>query len=162
MKIYSFVGKLTQVVGNTVLSHLRDGFKIYSMKAAAKNIDEYLKALPDKNLKAMLENLRQTIKSAAPKAEEMISYAMPAFKYHGMLVYFAAFKNHCSLFPANSSLIAKMEEELKPYRTAKGTIQFTVDRPLPTALVKKIVKARMQENMERENAMKLMRATAKK
>ena len=132
------------------------------MKAAAKNIDVYLDELPDKNVRTMLENLRQTIKSVAPKAEEVISYAMPAFKYHGMLVYFAAFKNHCSLFPANSSLIAKMEKELKPYRTAKGTIQFTVDRPLPAALVKKIVKARMQENIERENAKKLMRATAKK
>lgn len=132
------------------------------MKAAAKNIDEYLDELPDKNVRAMLENLRQTIKSVAPKAEEVISYAMPAFKYHGMLVYFSAFKNHCSLFPANSSLIAKMEKELKPYRTAKGTIQFTVDRPLPASLVKKIVKARMQENIERENAKKLMKAAPKK
>jgi uncharacterized protein YdhG (YjbR/CyaY superfamily) len=132
------------------------------MKAAAKNIDEYLDELPDKNVKVMLESLRQTIKSVAPKAEEVISYAMPAFKYHGMLVYFSAFKNHCSFFPANSSLIAKMEAELKPYRTAKGTIQFTVDRPLPATLVKKIVKARMQENIERENAKKLMKAASKK
>lgn len=131
------------------------------MKAAAKNIDEYLNELTDKNVRAMLENLRQTIKSVAPKAEEVISYAMPAFKYHGMLVYFSAFKNHCSLFPANSSLIAKMEEELKPYRTAKGTIQFTVEKPLPVALVKKIVKARIQENIEREDAKKLMKALPK-
>lgn len=132
------------------------------MKAAAKSIDEYLNELTDKNVRAMLENLRQTIKSVAPKAEEVISYAMPAFKYHGMLVYFAAFKNHCSFFPANSSLIAKMEEDLKPYRTAKGTIQFTVEKPLPVALVKKIVKARIQENIEREDEKKLMKATAKK
>ncbi len=130
------------------------------MKAAAKDIDEYLSALPV-DVREMLQKLRETIKSVAPKAEEVISYAMPGFKYHGMLVYFSAFKNHCSLFPANSSLIGKMNEELKPYRTAKGTIQFTVDRPLPSALVKKIVKARMQENIERENAKKLMKAAKK-
>lgn len=127
----------------------------------AKDIDEYLSTLPV-DVRELLQKLRMTIKSVAPNAEEVISYAMPAFKYHGMLVYFSAFKNHCSLFPANSSLIAKMEEELKPYRTAKGTIQFTVDRPLPPALVKKIVKARMQENIEREDEKKLMKATAKK
>ena len=127
----------------------------------AKDIDEYLSALPA-DVRAMLQKLRATINSVAPQAEEVISYAMPAFKYHGMLVYFSAFKNHCSFFPANSSLIAKMEEDLKPYRTAKGTIQFTVLHPLPAALVKKIVKARMQENIERENAKKLVKAVAKK
>jgi len=128
---------------------------------AAKDIDEYLSALPD-DVRALLQKLRTTIKSVAPQAEEVISYAMPAFRYHGMLVYFSAFKNHCSFFPANSSLIAKMEKELKPYKTAKGTVQFTVDRPLPDALVKKIVKARMQENIERENAKKLMKVASKK
>ena len=128
----------------------------------AKDIDEYLSTLPN-DVREMLQKLRTTIKSVAPKAEEVISYAMPAFKYHGACwLYFSAFKNHCSLFPANSSLIAKMNEELKPYRTAKGTIQFTVEKPLPAALVKKIVKARMQENIERENAKKLMKATTKK
>jgi uncharacterized protein YdhG (YjbR/CyaY superfamily) len=114
--------------------------------SAATNIDEYLGALPDKKVSVMLEKLRQTIKSAAPEAEEVISYQMPAFRYNGMLVYFAAFKNHCSFFPASSSMIAKMKDELKPYKTAKGTIQFTLERPLPTTLVKKIVKARVQEN----------------
>lgn len=127
----------------------------------AKDIDEYLSALP-MDVREMLQKLRATIKSVAPKAEEVISYAMPAFKYHGMLVYFSAFKNHCSFFPANSSLVAKMEDELKSYRTAKGTIQFTVEKPLPPALVKKIVKARMQENIERENAKMLMKAATKK
>src|SRR6478609_4976080 len=128
---------------------------------AAKDIDEYLSSLPD-DVRALLQKLRTTIKSVAPQAEEVISYAMPAFRYHGMLVYFSAFKNHCSFFPANSSLIAKMEKELKPYKTAKGTVQFTVDRPLPDALVKKIVKARMQENIERENAKKLIKGASKK
>ena len=127
----------------------------------AKDIDEYLSALPD-DVRAMLQKLRSTIKSVAPKAEEVISYGMPAFRYHGMLVYFAAFKNHCSFFPANSSLIAKMADELKPYKTAKGTIQFTMDKPLPAALVKKIVKARVQENIERENAKMLAKSVLKK
>lgn len=127
----------------------------------AKDIDEYLSTLP-MDVREMLQKLRVTIKSVAPKAEEVISYAMPAFKYHGMLVYFSAFKNHCSFFPANSSLIAKMEDELKPYKTAKGTIQFSVEKPLPATLVKIIVKARMQENIERENAKMLMKAATKK
>jgi len=132
------------------------------MKAAPKNIDEYLDELSDKKVRTMLENLRKTITSVAPHAEEVISYSMPGFKYYGPLVYFASFKNHCSFFPANSSLIAKMENELKPYRTAKGTIQFTVDRPLPASLVKKIVRARIKENMEREKVKKLIKPTAKK
>jgi uncharacterized protein YdhG (YjbR/CyaY superfamily) len=74
---------------------------------------------------------------------------MPAFRYHGRLVYFGAFKDHYSLFPANSSLIAEMKDELKSYKTAPGTIQFPYDRPLPVALVKKIVKARVKENLRK-------------
>jgi uncharacterized protein YdhG (YjbR/CyaY superfamily) len=132
------------------------------MKAVAKNIDEYLDDLPDKKVRIMLENLRKSIRSVAPHADEVISYSMPGFKYHGSLVYFAAFKNHCSFFPGNSSLIAKMENELKPYRTAKGTIQFTVDEPLPASLVKKIVRARIKENLERQKVKKLIRSTVKK
>ncbi len=132
------------------------------MKAiVAKTTDEYLNTLPV-DVRELLQNLRDTIKSVAPQAEELISYGMPAFKYHGMLVYFSAFKNHCSFFPGNSSLIAKMEKELKPYKTAKGTIQFTVEKPLPAVLVKKIVKARMKENVERENAKTLMKSAKKK
>jgi len=128
---------------------------------AAKNTDEYLSTLPE-DVRAMLQKLRETIKSAAPEAEEIISYAMPAFRYHGMLVYFSAFKNHCSFFPGNSSLIAKLARELKPFQTAKGTIQFTLENPLPEALVRKVVKARMKENIDRENAKNLMKASQKK
>ena len=114
-----------------------------------KNIDEYLIALPAE-VSAVLEKLRQTIKQAAPDAEEVISYSMPAFKYHGMLVYFAAFKDHCSFFPGNAGLIDTMKEELKAYKTSKGTIQFTVEKPLAATLVKKIVKARMKENLSKQ------------
>ncbi len=128
----------------------------------AHTIDEYLETLP-KDVRTVLENLRKTIKSAAPKAEEVISYQMPAFKYYGMLVYFAAFKNHCSFFPGGSAAFAnELEAELKPYKTSKGTLQFTVDKPLPASLVKKIVKLRIKQNEERERARELKKASTKK
>jgi uncharacterized protein YdhG (YjbR/CyaY superfamily) len=110
-----------------------------------KNIDEYLSDLPDK-VRETLERLRHAIKKAAPKAEERISYKMPAFFYEGPLVYFAAFKNHCSLFPGNSRLVDELKEELKSFETSKGTIQFTIEKPLPAKLVTKIVKARVKQN----------------
>ena len=114
-----------------------------------KNIDEYISLQPDA-AKEMLEAMRQIINAVVPDAEETISYGMPAFKYHGkMLVYFAGFKKHCSLFPANSSLIDAMEDELKTYRTSKGTIQFELGKRLPIALIKKIVKARAKQNLEK-------------
>lgn len=119
------------------------------MNNEAKTIDEYI-ILQPKEVQVYLQKLRQTIKSAAPNAEETISYKMPAFRYHGMLVYFAAFKNHYSLFPANGSIIATMNEELKKYKTGKGTIQFTYGKPLPVALIKKIVKARVQQNLTKK------------
>jgi uncharacterized protein YdhG (YjbR/CyaY superfamily) len=128
----------------------------------ANTIDEYMETLP-KDVRTVLENLRKTIKSAAPKAEEVISYQMPAFKYYGMLVYFAAFKNHCSFFPGGSATLAKeLEAELTPYKTSKGTLQFTVEKPLPAALVKKIVKLRMKQNEERERARELKKASTKR
>jgi len=112
-----------------------------------KTVDEYLEALPV-DVRSALIKLRKTIKSTAPKAEEVISYGMPGYKYYGSLVYFAAFKNHCSFFPGSSQIV-KLYEELKSFKTAKGTIQFTIDKPLPATLVKKIVKARMKDNEER-------------
>jgi len=115
-----------------------------------KTVDEYLDKLPEE-VRTLLAKLRATIKSTAPKAEEVISYGMPGYKYKGPLVYFAAFKNHCSFFPGSSQII-KLYDELKSFKTAKGTIQFTTDKPLPSAIVKKIVKARMQENEARQLA----------
>jgi uncharacterized protein YdhG (YjbR/CyaY superfamily) len=119
------------------------------MKSAKsiKDTDSYLALQPEK-VRGVLEKLRQTIKSSAPEAEEVISYGMPAFRYHGILVYFAAFKNHCSLFPG--SIVEKMKNELKDFKTSKGTIQFTAEKPLPAALVKKIVKARVKENLNKK------------
>ncbi len=119
-----------------------------------KDIDSYISIVPEK-MRPLLIKLRQTIRKAAPEAEELISYGMPAFKYHGILVYFAGFKNHCSFFPGNASLIKEMKDELKGFKTSKGTIQFTLENPLPASLVTKMVKQRMKENGAKEKAKKV-------
>jgi len=117
--------------------------------AAPTTVEEYLAALPD-TARAALEKLRKTIKTAAPEASEAISYHMPAFKDHGrILVYYAAFKDHYSLFPASVAVIEALGDEVKPYATGKGTLRFALDEPLPSALVKKIVRARLKENAAR-------------
>ncbi len=117
--------------------------------AAPTSVEDYLASLPEGS-RAALEKLRQTIKAAAPEATETISYQMPAFKDHGrILVYYAAFKDHYSLFPASTKVIEAHSEELKPYFTGKGTIRFRADKPFPVALVKKLVKARIEENAAR-------------
>lgn len=118
-----------------------------------KDIDSYIALIPEK-MQPLLVKLRQTIRKAAPQAEELISYGMPAFRYHDMLVYFAGFKNHCSFFPGNAGLIKDMKNELKDYKTSAGTIQFTIENPLPAALVTKMVKIRMKQNLEKEKAKK--------
>jgi uncharacterized protein YdhG (YjbR/CyaY superfamily) len=115
------------------------------MKAKAKTIDEYLAALSD-DKRAALGRLRKTIRSAAPKAEECISYSLPAFRLNGLLVGFGATANHCAFYPMSSSTVAAHKKELKDYDTSKGTIRFQPDRPLPAALVRKLVKARIAEN----------------
>lgn len=120
---------------------------------AYNTVEEYLRDVPADKLKA-LEKLRKTIRSVIPKAEEYISYGMPTFKYYGGLVSYAAFKEHCSLFPWSSVLINKYAVELKDFKTSKGTIQFAVDKPLPVSLVKKIIKERIKENEQRMLAKK--------
>jgi uncharacterized protein YdhG (YjbR/CyaY superfamily) len=111
----------------------------------ARTIDEYLAALSD-DKRAALEKLRKTIRAAAPKAEECISYQLPAFRLNGMLVGFGATANHCAFYPMSSSTVAAYKEELKGYDTSKGTIRFQPDHPLPAALVRKLVRARIAEN----------------
>ena len=117
--------------------------------AAPTSVEDYLAALPEES-RAALEKLRKTIQAAAPQATETISYQMPAFKDHGrLLVSYAAFKDHCSLFPMSGKVIEDHREELEPYYTRKGTIRFHADKPLPAALVTKIVQARIEENAAR-------------
>src|SRR5712692_1340371 len=112
---------------------------------APKNVDEYLAGVPEP-ARSALKKIRATIRSAVPaEATEAISYGIPTFKYKGPLVWFAAFSNHCSLFPT-ASVIAAFKNELKGFHTSKGTIHFPTDKPLPTVLVKKLVKARVAQN----------------
>ena len=118
-----------------------------------KDIDSYIaEQVPD--VRARLEQIRQAIKTTAPKAEEVISYGMPAFKFHGMLVYFAAFKNHIGFYALPSGNEA-FQKELSAYKQGKGSIQFPLDKPVPLALIKKIVKFRVKENLEKAKAKSL-------
>src|SRR5438093_13064024 len=114
-------------------------------RTRAKTIDEYLAALSD-DKRSALERLRKTIRSAAPKAEECISYQLPAFRLNGMLVAFGATANHCAFYAMSSSTVEAHKAELRGYDTSKGTIRFPADKPLPAALVRKLVKARIAEN----------------
>ena len=110
-----------------------------------KNVDEYLAGVPEP-ARSTLKKVRVAIRSAVPpEASEAISYGMPAFKYKGNLVWYAAFANHCSFFPT-PSVIEAFKNELKAFPTSKGTVQFPVDQPLPAALVRKMVKARIAQN----------------
>jgi len=117
---------------------------------APKNVDDYLAGVPEP-ARSTLNMVRAAIRSALPaEATEGISYRIPTFKYNGPLIWYAAFSKHCSLFPG-SSVIRALKNDLKDYPTSKGTIQFPVDKPLPAALIKKIVKARMAA-MERKQS----------
>lgn len=113
-----------------------------------KTVDEYLAGVPEP-ARSTLKHVRAVIRSMVPKnATEVISYRIPMFKYNGMLIGYAAFKNHCSLFPTGSPVLENFKKELAAYRTSKGTIQFPSDKGFPDALLKKIVKARVKENEE--------------
>lgn len=122
----------------------------------AKTVDEYLERVPD-NMRDMLEKLRQTIRKAAPKAEEVISYQIPTYKYLGPLVHFAAFKDHCSLVVINKGILKTFEKELQLYKTTGTTIHFTADKPLPASLVQKIVKIRIKDNEKPDEAKKRLK-----
>jgi uncharacterized protein YdhG (YjbR/CyaY superfamily) len=120
--------------------------KKVSAESGNAAVEAYLARVPEP-ARTTLETIRATIRAAAPKeATEALSYGAPSFQYKGALVSYAAFKEHCSLFPMGSSAIEQFAEELKGFRTSKGTIQFPADKPLPKALVKKIVKARVAQN----------------
>ena len=110
-----------------------------------KDMDEYLAGVPEP-ARSTLNKIRAIIRSVVPEeTTEAITYRIPTFKYKGGLVAFAAFSNHCSLFPMSYSVIETFQKELKNFEVSKGTIRFPLDKPLPAALVKKMVKARLAE-----------------
>jgi uncharacterized protein YdhG (YjbR/CyaY superfamily) len=119
--------------------------KIMKRSIPVENVDDYLKAIPEK-ARVVLENLRSTIKKVAPKASEKISYGIPTFNYLSPLVGFAVFKNHCSFYVMSYKVMDIFKKELEPYDKATATIRFSPDKPLPAVLVKRLVRARLEEN----------------
>jgi uncharacterized protein YdhG (YjbR/CyaY superfamily) len=116
------------------------------MTTPPQNIDDYLAALPE-DQRAALERIRGIVKSVAPKAEECISYRLPTFRLNGKtLVSFGAATHHCSFYPLSAATVVTHKEELRGYDTSKGTIRFTVEKPLPASLVRKLVRTRIAEN----------------
>ena len=118
-------------------------------KIKASTVDEYLAGVDD-DQRAALEKLRKAIRSAAPQAEECISYGVPAFKQNEMIASFGATAKHCALYVMSSSILVGFQDELAGYDTSTGTIRFAADKPLPATLVKKIIKARLAENAARK------------
>ena len=118
-------------------------------KGPPKSVEEYLARVPE-TARGMLEELRAAIRSVVPaEATEIISYRIPAIKYKGVLVWYAAFANHCSLFPT-AAVIGEFKNELKGFTLSKGTTQFPTNKPLPVPLIKKIVKARVKQVEKQE------------
>ena len=117
-------------------------------KQTFRNIDEYISAAPE-NVREKLEEIRQAIHKAAPAATETISYGIPAFRQNGVLVYFAAFKDHIGFFPTSSG-VSHFEQELAPYAVSKGTIRLPLDVPTPFKLIEKIVKFRAKEDVAKK------------
>ena len=114
----------------------------------AATVDEYMAALPA-DRRAVMEQLRETIRAAAPDATEVISYKMPAFKMDGrFLVSYDAYKNHYSLFPSTDRMMEALGDDLRPYLAGKGTIRFPANAPLPVGLVRKVVEIRVREHNE--------------
>lgn len=121
-----------------------------SGQIAPRNIDEYIACFPPE-IQEKLEKIRATIRKAAPKAEEAISYMIPTFKLHGNLVHFAAFKHHIGFYPGAAG-IESFKEELSAYEISKGTVRFPLDQRIPFTLVSKIVKFRVQQNLDKAAA----------
>ena len=121
-------------------------------KTDFKSVDEYIETFPD-DVQAILQRVRSTIRKAIPGAEEVISYQIPAYKRHGSRVlYFAGWKQHYSLYPANDRLVEAFKEELAPYQVSKGTIRFPLSQPVPVRLIGRIAKFRVKEAAERAKA----------
>ena len=123
------------------------------LKRKFETVDDYFSVFPAATRK-QLQAIRKTIQRAAPGAEERISYNIPAFRYHGELIYYAAHKSHIGMYPVTAGLEKTMKKELAPYRSSKASLRFPLDEPLPLDLISRIVKTRVSENREREAAKK--------
>lgn len=121
-------------------------------KRLSQEVDRYIASFPD-NAKSAMEQVRATILQTAPEAEELISYKMPAYKYHGVLVYFAGYKSHIGFYATPNGHSA-FEKEFSKYKTGKGSVQFPLDAPMPLKLIEKVVKFRMKENIAKEKIKK--------
>ena len=124
---------------------------IHTGPARSREVDTYLAGV-EPAVRNALERLRITIRSTAPTAEEVMSYRIPTFKLHGPIAAYAAFPGHCGLYVMSPAVMNAFKDDVAPYLTGKVTLRFTPESPLPTALVKKLVKARMAENAERAGA----------
>ena len=122
-----------------------------------QTIDEYIGAFPE-DVQHILNELRQTIKEAAPEAQETINYQIPTFTLNGNLVHFAAFEKHIGFYPTPSGMEA-FKQELSRYKGAKGSVQFPIDEPLPLPLIRRIVEYRVKENLARKQKRKAERRT---
>ncbi|HET9826173.1 MAG TPA: DUF1801 domain-containing protein [Chitinophagaceae bacterium] len=125
-------------------------FQMEAPRKKFKTVEEYISTFPTRT-RAILEQMRKTIKEVAPAAEELISYNMPAFKQNGMLVWYAAYQQHIGFYPTPSA-IKEFEADLVKFNTSKGAIQFPIENPVPLTLVKKIVKFRVRQNLEKARA----------
>ena len=122
-------------------------------KTDFRSVDEYIASFPN-DVQAKLQTLRRTIQKAVPGAEEIISYQMPAFKFHGRLLYFSAFKNHYSVFGGTQGVRRAFKKELARYEGGEGTIRFPLDEPVPVKLIRDIAMYRAKENLDREGKKK--------
>ena len=123
-------------------------------KRRPETIDEYISMFPE-NIRDILEEMRRVTRESAPQAGEAISYGIPTFKLNGNLVHFAAFKSHIGFYPTPSAIKA-FKKELSPYKQAKGSVQFPLDKPIPFDLVKAIVAYRMKENLRKGRASSIL------
>jgi uncharacterized protein YdhG (YjbR/CyaY superfamily) len=132
------------------LGDFTEGREMKTDQKAPQSIDEYIAGFPP-DLQEILEKIRLTIRQAAPKAEEAIKYQIPTFTLNGNLVHFAAFKKHIGFYPTPTGT-EKFKKELAAYESAKGSIKFPLDRPIPFGLISKIVKFRVKENLAKTKA----------
>jgi uncharacterized protein YdhG (YjbR/CyaY superfamily) len=122
------------------------------MKKSFTTVDEYIQSFPVSTQK-LLKQLRTLVQKAAPKVEEVLSYHMPAYKQHGIVVYFAAYAKHIGFYPMPGA-IKEFKKDIAVYKSARGSVQFPLDKPLPTALITKMVKFRVKENLQKMEAKK--------